>query len=122
MIAYFQDKGFKHLLSTSPRGIMTLINGRPANTIGVNTNEAVKDYIEAVVGEEIEEYYEYIQSEELLMQCLRWGAENTDMVMAWGMCLMQAKEDLQKTTVQSGKMDQLRMSQYKVVNGVIKRF
>lgn len=121
MIAYFQDRGFKHLLSTSPRGIMTLINGRPANTIGVNTNEAVKMYIEAVISEEIEEYWEYVPSMELLEECIRWGAENTDRVMAWGMCLMQAKEDLQKTTANNSLTNQLRMTRYVRENGVIHR-
>jgi hypothetical protein len=122
MIAFFQDQGFKHLLSTSPRGIMTLINGRPVNTIGINTNEAVKQYIEAVVAEEIEEYWEYIPDSELLEECLRWGAENTDRVMAWGMCLMQAKEDLQKSTQAGNRVDTLRMAKYKEINGVIRRF
>jgi hypothetical protein len=121
MISYFQDKGYKSLLSTSPRGIMTLINGRPANTIGVNTNDAVKSYIEAVVAEEIEEYWECIPDEELLEECLRWGAENTDRVMAWGMLLMQAKEDMQKTTLNNGLVDQLRMPKYINENGIIRR-
>jgi len=121
MIAYFQDRGFKHLLSTSPRGIMTLINGRPANTIGINTNEAVKLYIEAVIAEEIEEYWEYVPSIELLEECIRWGAENTDRAMAWGMTLMQAKEDLQKTTANKGFSKQLRMPVYHSENGIIRR-
>jgi hypothetical protein len=121
MIAYFQDKGFKHLLSTSPRGITTMLNGKPANTIGINTNEAVKLYIEAVVAEEIEEYYEYVPSLELLEQCIRWGAENTDMVIAWGMCLMQAKEDFQKTTANASRIDTLRMAKYIKLGGTIVR-
>ena len=122
MIAYFQDRGYKHLLSTSPRGITALINGKPANTIGINTNDAVRQYIEAVVGEEIEEYWEYIPSEELLNQCLRWGAENTDMVIAWGMLLIQAKEDRQKETQNNSINDQLRMPVYMKHNGVITRY
>lgn len=122
MIAYFQDRGYKYLLSSSPRGVTSLINGRPANTIGVTTNEAVKQYIEAIVAEYIEDYWDVIPSEELLKQCLRWGAENTDMVMAWGMCLMQAKEDVQKTTQSNKQIDQLRMPVYKQENGIIVRY
>lgn len=121
MIKYFDEKGFKHLMSTSPNSIMTLINGRPSNTLGVTVTEAVKDYIEAIVAEEIEEYWEYIPSEELLKECRRWGAENTDRVMAFGMCLMQAKEDLQKTTTLGLRHDTLRMPKYVEVNGVIRR-
>ena len=121
MISYFQEKGLKYLLSSSPRGIMTMLNGRPTNTIGVTTTDAVKEYIEVLISEYIEEYWDLIPDEELLNQCRKWGAENTDMVMAWGMCLIQAKDDTNKIKFRGEKDKTLVLPTYQSVNGRIVR-
>ena len=121
MISYFDDMGYKYLLSTTPQGITKMVNGR-LNVIGIHMNEAVKEYMEGLITEEIDEYYEYIPSEKLLMECIEYGSKNTDLLMAWGICLIQAKEDRIKVKRSNEISNKLRMSTYKRLNsGVIVR-
>jgi hypothetical protein len=95
MISFFDENGFKHLLATTPQGVSKLVGGR-VNTIGIHMNEHVKAYMTDLIDEYIDEYVEEIGSEELLDEFVRFGSENTDRVMAFGIALILLKEDRQK--------------------------
>jgi hypothetical protein len=111
MISHFEERGWKHLLSTTPQGIARLVGGR-VNTIGLHMNEQTKEYMESLIEEEIDNYHEYIPSEELLMELKKYGAENTDRVMAWGICLIQAMEEFRIKPKETTKQSQFVLPKY----------
>lgn len=102
MISYFDITGNKHLLHYSPQGIMKLVGGR-VNTLGIHMNDSVKEYLEDLIEEYIDEYSELIPSRELLLEFVRYGTTNTDRAMAFGLVLILLKEDRRSVSRKTDK-------------------
>ena len=92
MITYFDERGFKYLLQTTPQGLTRLIPGTTFN-IGVYLTKGVKQYSEELIAEYLEDYSELVPSRGLLEECQQYGAVNTDRVSAFAMCMIFLKED-----------------------------
>lgn len=92
MIAYFDDNEAKYLLQRAPQGIMRLVGGRQ-NTIGINMTTAVKDYLIDLIEEYVDEDCDQIPDVKLLTEFIEFGTRNTDRAMAFGLTLIQLKED-----------------------------
>ena len=93
MISWFEENGYKYLLSPTPQGVWKFFRSRIINSIGVRMTKDVKeDYLEGLIEDYIDFYCDYIPSRELLQECLEYGSTNTDRVMAFGICLMLVKE------------------------------
>lgn len=92
MISHFEERGLKYLLQTTPQGVTKLVGGR-TNTIGIRMTNAVKEYLEGLIDEYVEDYCDFIPSEELLQEFIEYGSKNTDRAMAFGVCLIMLKED-----------------------------
>ena len=92
MISDFDALGYKHLLHRAPQGIMRLVKGR-SDTIGVHMTKELKIYKDSLIEAYIEDHCDEIPSVELLGEFKRYGAENTDKVDAFGMALIQLKEE-----------------------------
>lgn len=120
IISYYEDMGYKYLLTPTPQGIVRLVGGR-VNTIGINMNETTKEYMVGLISEYVDNYCEFIPSVELLQEFIDFGTKNTDKAMAFGICLILLKED--KTNVQ--KRDTINTTvprfSYRRVNGKIMR-
>jgi hypothetical protein len=122
MIQYFEAAGQKQLLRSAPQGIMRLTRGR-SDVIGVNMTAALKEYGEALIEEYIRDYSEHIPSVKLLEEFPKYGADNTDRVMAFMITLLQLKEDRMNARkgVKDGKNPLLPRFKYVNRNGVITR-
>ena len=96
MISYFEDNEAKHLLHHSPQGIVRLVGGK-SNTIGIHMSPPIKDYLKDVIVEYIDDFHEQIPDIDLLDEFMKFGTENTDRAMAFGLTLMLLKEDRLKT-------------------------
>jgi hypothetical protein len=116
MISDFVEWGYKHLLSTTPQGVTRLIGGR-ANTLGINMNDALKEYMEGLIDAYIEHYWDHIPSEKILEECIKYGSVNTDRVIAWGICLIQMKEDVMVQRRASDQEGVMHLPQYKKTYG-----
>jgi hypothetical protein len=92
MISYYDLQGYKHLLNRAPQGVMRLVGGR-ADVIGINMTPAVKNYLEDLNEEYVDDYCEQIPTKDLLEEMVKYGTTNTDRVMAFGLALMMLKED-----------------------------
>jgi hypothetical protein len=92
MIAHFDENGFKHLLHYTPQGIVKLTGGR-STSIGINMTEARKDYLADLCVEYIDDHCSWIPDKELLKEFPKYGAENTDRIIGFGLALMLLKED-----------------------------
>lgn len=92
MITYFDERGYKYLLQTTPQGLSRLIPGNTYN-IGVYLTKGVKQYSEELIAEYIQDYCELIPSRALLEECQQYGAKNTDRVSAFAMCMILLRED-----------------------------
>jgi hypothetical protein len=100
MISYFDDNDAKYLLQHAPQGIMRLVGGK-VNTIGINMTAAAKDYLIDLIEEYIDDFSEEIPDVELLDEFIAFGTRNTDKAMAFGLTLIQLKEDKMKTRKRS---------------------
>jgi hypothetical protein len=118
MISYFDERGYKFLLQTSPQGYTRLIGGNTYN-IGYYRTPAAKRYGEELVGDYIEEYCDYIPCKSLLQELQEYGVKNTDEVDAFQACLMFLKE-MQNTKITSvTDKSNIPSFGYKRVNGRI---
>lgn len=118
MISYFDERGYKFLLQTSPQGYTRLIGGNTYN-IGYYRTPAAKRYGEELVGDYIEEYCDYIPCKSLLQELQEYGVKNTDEVDAFQACLMFLKE-MQNTKITSvSDKSNIPSFGYKRVNGRI---
>ena len=119
MIAYFEAAGYKNLLNTTPMGITRLFGGKTL-AIGIHMNNDVKKYLEDLVTEYVDNYCELIPSYDLLQECMDYGIKNTDRVMAFGIALIQLKEDKRQLSVQEkAKLTTPNIS-YKMINGKLR--
>jgi len=100
MITYFDERGYKYLLQTTPQGMTRLIGGNTFN-IGYYRTKASKQYGEELVCEYIEDYCEYIPCKELLKELQSYGVINTDRVDALQAGLMFLREDKTKSIASS---------------------
>jgi hypothetical protein len=91
-IGFFKENGYGYLLQTAPQSYVRLFGGRPTK-IGFHKGTATADYMEELITEYIDDYYEYIPSSELLQECIEYGSRNTDRVIAFAASLMVLKED-----------------------------
>lgn len=92
MISSIQEWGWGKLLQPSPKNIGRIFQSGPS-TYGVRMNEYVKNYMIELIDEYINDNCDLIPSMELLKEFLAYGSENTDRVMAFGLCLIYEKED-----------------------------
>ncbi len=120
MISYFDEMGYKHLLQTTPQGIVRLVGGR-ANTIGITMNDRTKDYLVSLIEEYVEEFCEYIPSLELLQEFIDFGSKNTDRAIGFGLALMLLKEDKSTTRKSSQMSSTLPSFEYRNIGGRIIR-
>jgi hypothetical protein len=95
MITYFDERGFKHLLQTSPQGLTRLIASNTFS-VGLYLTKSVKKYTEELIEEYIEDFCELIPSRELLEEFKDYGVANTDRVSALAMALVMLREDKSK--------------------------
>lgn len=116
MITYFDERGAKHLIATTPTGLNRLVTSNTYN-LGVYMTKGVKQYCEELLADYIEEHYNLIPSIELIEECQNYGLKNTDRVSAMFMCLLYLKDDktigrtkslIDKSTPNFG---------YKIING-----
>jgi hypothetical protein len=96
MISYFEENGYKKLLKSAPISIKQF-RQRAANTPGVRMNDDMKGYLEELVHEYIDDYYYLIPSLPLLEEFPKYGSQNTDKVMAFGVTLIFLKELRRRT-------------------------
>ncbi len=121
MIADLVDWGHRGLISTTPQGVTKLVGGRQ-NTLGIHMNDATKEYMEGLIDDYIEEFHLSIPSEKMLDECIKYGSVNTDGVMAWGICLMQMKEESMQRRKSDVTNEGLGMPKYiKGRGGIIQR-
>jgi hypothetical protein len=92
MIAEFESQGYKHLLHYTPQGIRRMY-GNKASTIGINMNDSVKRYLEDLIRTEIDQNCDLIPSEAFLQECMKYGMQNTDRIISYGLCLILEQED-----------------------------
>jgi hypothetical protein len=121
MISFFEDRGQKHLLQTTPQGIVRLIGGK-ASTIGINMNDSTKEYMEGLISEYVDDYCEFIPSEELLQEFVDYGAKNTDKAMAFGVALILLKEDKSQIKQKNQMLKTTPRFGYRRVGGKIVRY
>ncbi len=91
-IGYFKENGYGYLLQTAPQSYVRLFGGKP-NKIGFHKGTATADYMEELITEYIDDYYDQIPTSELLQECIEYGSKNTDRVIAFAATLMVLKED-----------------------------
>lgn len=96
MINYFEQIGYKHLLMTEPTAYKTVFHGVWVPRIGINMTKTTKKTLEDCVVEYIQDYCEYIPSKSLLKECQKYGVDNTDEVMSFGITLMALTNDQTK--------------------------
>jgi hypothetical protein len=116
MITYFDERGFKYLLQTTPQGLSRLVPGTTFN-IGVYLTKGVKQYSEELISEYIEDYSELIPSKLLLEECQQYGAKNTDRVSAFAMCMVFLREDKTVAKNHDAALKRVPSFGYKYVNG-----
>lgn len=116
MITYFDERGAKYLIATSPQGLNRLVSGN-TYSLGFYTTKGVKQYMEELIADYIEEHCDLLPSVELIEECQNYGLKNTDRVSAFGAVLLYLKDDktigrakalIDKSTPNFG---------YKIING-----
>lgn len=120
MITYFDERGFKHLLQTSPTGMTRLDMGTTYN-IGVYLTKGVKEYSEELISEYIEDYCDLIPSRALLEECQQYKATNTDRVSAFAMCMIFLKHDKTVAKTHDSAMKQIPSFSYTYQGGKMVR-
>lgn len=120
-ILEFEEMGLKHLLAPSPQ--LNKYVRTNVNTPGIRMTPQVKDYMEQLIEEYIEDYVGYIPSIELLMEFIKYGTDNTDRAMAFGIGLIQLNSDKQRANAGSGDdmKGYLPTKSYRMVGGKIVR-
>jgi hypothetical protein len=91
-IGYFKENGYGYLLQSAPSSYTRIFGGKP-NKIGFHKGTATADYMEELINEYIDDYYDHIPSSALLQECIEYGSRNTDRVIAFAAALMVLKED-----------------------------
>lgn len=102
IISYFDDNGFKHLMHYAPQGIVKLVGGASIS-IGITMTETMKGYLADLCEEYIDEACEWIPDIDLLKEFPKFGAENTDRIIGFGLALMLLKEDKKVSRKQSAE-------------------
>lgn len=120
MISFFEENGFKYLLSGSPQS-MKRKRTRSINDVGVTMNEDMIVYMKSLIAEDVDNNCEEIPSKELLQEFIDFGSRNTDRAYGYGLALMELKES--KTLAKrSEKLDKTKPRfSYKNINGKIVR-
>jgi hypothetical protein len=121
MIAAMEEKGYKHLIATTPMGI-TRMFGAKATTMGINMTPAVKEYLRQLLQEYVSYFCEYIPSEGLLEEFMIFGTRNTDKAMAFGIALIYLKDDKRTIYRANEENDKLPQFGYRNVNGKIQLY
>ena len=116
MITYFDERGYKYLLQTTPQGLSRLIPGNTYN-IGVYLTKGVKQYSEELIAEYIQDYCELVPSRALLEECQQYGAKNTDRVSAFAMCMIFLREDKTVAKSHNDALKRVPSWSYVVENG-----
>lgn len=127
MVTYFDERGYKHLLQTSPQGYTRLIGGNSYN-IGYYRTPGAKKYGEELIIDYVQEHSAYIPIKELLQELQEYGVKNTDIVDAFAATLMMLKEQGKvKTGIASNEANNIpkfgmerlngKITRYKTVNG-----
>lgn len=114
MIAYFDEHGFKFLLHHAPQGIVKLVGGT-SFTIGITMTSAMKDYLADLCVEYIDDHCAWIPDVDLLKEFPKFGAENTDRIIGFGLALMLLKDD--KTVSRKNGTVDVRIPSNKFVMG-----
>ena len=120
MIGYFEDFGHKHLLRTQPIGIKQLTPTRQ-NIIGVRMSADMKEYLEGLVEEYVEDNCDLIPGVPLLEEFIEYGSVNTDRVMAFGVTLIAIKDDKLLAKHRDSVKRNLPSARIVNVNGVLTR-
>jgi len=120
MIGYFEDNGFKHLLKAPPQGVTQIMPTRQ-NAIGVRMSKAMKEYLEDLVEEYIEDHCEEIPSLDLLGEFIEYGSVNTDAVIAFGVTLINIKDDKISAKRRAGRKQSIPSFRLVNINGVTTR-
>lgn len=122
MVTYFDERGYKHLLQTSPQGYTRLLGGNTYN-IGYYRTPGAKAYCEELVIEYVQNHCDYIPSKELLQDFQEYGVRNTDRADAFQGCLMLLKEVMkQKPTTVSAENSKIPKFGLDRVNGTLTRY
>lgn len=116
MITYFDERGAKYLIATSPQGLNRLVSGNTYN-LGFYTTKGVKQYMEELIADYIEEHCDLIPSVELIEECQNYGLKNTDRVSAVGAALLYLKDDKTIGRAKSLVDKTIPNFSYKFING-----
>lgn len=121
MIGWFEERGYKWLLQTTPQGVWKYYSKRMSNSLGIRMTDDVKYYMEELIEDYVEFYVDYIPSRALLQEFLEYGATNTDRVMAFGIALILLKDDRRASSRAEAKSKALPDIKYVTKNGVTMR-
>lgn len=121
MINYFDQVGAKHLLMTEPTAYKTVFQGTWVARPGIHMSKTTKKTLEDCVSEYIQEYCEYIPCKSLLLECQKYGVDNTDEVMAFGIALIAMTNDQTKLKQLSERSKSIPSWSYKYQNGRLVR-
>jgi hypothetical protein len=97
-IGFFKENGYAYLLQTAPKSYTTLFGGKPTKP-GFRKGTATTEYMEELITEYIDDYYDHIPSKDLLQECIEYGSKNTDRVVGFAAALMVLKEDKRKIRI-----------------------
>lgn len=118
MITYFDERGAKYLIATSPQGLNRLVSGN-TYSLGFYTTKGVKQYMEELIADYIEEHCDLIPSIELIEECQNYGLKNTDRVSATGAALLYLKDDKTIGRTKSLIDKSIPNFGYKFINGIL---
>lgn len=119
VITYFEERGAKHLIATSPQGLNRLIASQTYN-LGYYKTKATTQYGEELIADYVENHYELIPSIELIEELQNYGLKNTDRVDALMAALIYLKDDKSIARDKKTVGGAPRFS-YKFVNGILQK-
>ena len=120
MVTYFDERGYKYLLQTTPQGYTRLVGGNTYN-IGYYRTPGSKRYGEELIQEYVQDHCDLIPCKDILQELQEYGVKNTDRVDALAATLMFLKETKVKATSSVDSPSNIPRFGLKRVNGVIHR-
>lgn len=121
MINYFEQVGSKHLLMTEPTAYKTVFQGNWVARPGIHMSKTTKKLLEDCCVEYIQDYCEYIPCKSLLKEFQKYGVDNTDECMSFGITLLALTNDQTKLRQISEAKKHIPDWSYKNVGGKIIR-
>ena len=125
IISYFKENGYNKYLALTPHQVNTIFKKKNFNNVGIRMTEDVKNYMEGIIGDYVDDYCDLIPSIDLINEILEYGTRNTDRVFSFGLALIMLKDYLsnkrRKEVNKNHYNPRVPNVSWQLKNGVLKR-